>query len=205
MSIYKEGETKMWVVHEDGFDTMNMKNAGLLEVANLSFDEPKLEAIMFSNNNEEMLEDVLGSFSVGMLGRALLILGPPYSGKIKDFKAKKVREMVVMLTAAKRIAAKESALMVEKGDSQGKRSMVGSVGIGLFPSGNRECLKNISFVHPHERTPNNGLGLWCSQAAQSLHYPRVFVGFVDLRNLPHHNPSCKPREPHDLGSCELGR
>lgn len=80
MSIYKEGETKMWVVHEDGFDTMNMKNAGLLEVANLSFDELELEAIMFSNNNEEMLEDVLGSFSVGMLGRALLNLGPPYSG-----------------------------------------------------------------------------------------------------------------------------
>ncbi|CAL8152421.1 unnamed protein product [Prunus armeniaca] len=80
MSIYKEGETKMWVARDDGFDTMNMKNAGLLEVANLSFDEPELEAIMFSNNNEEMLEDVLGSFSVGMLGRALLILGPSYSG-----------------------------------------------------------------------------------------------------------------------------
>ncbi|KAH0987438.1 hypothetical protein GBA52_014615 [Prunus armeniaca] len=27
MSIYKEGETKMWVVRDDGFDTMNMKNA----------------------------------------------------------------------------------------------------------------------------------------------------------------------------------
>lgn len=69
----------MWVVHKDGFDTINMTNAGLLEVANLSFDEPELEPIMFSNNNEEML--VFGPFSVGLLGRALLILGLPYSGK----------------------------------------------------------------------------------------------------------------------------
>ncbi|CAL2255343.1 unnamed protein product [Prunus armeniaca] len=59
---------------------MSIYKEGLLKVANLSFDEPELEAIMFSNNNEEMLEDVLGSFSVGMLGRALFILGPPYSG-----------------------------------------------------------------------------------------------------------------------------
>ncbi|CAL8119640.1 unnamed protein product [Prunus armeniaca] len=48
----------------------------------------------------------------------------------------------------------------------------GSVGASLFPTNKREhwdifisgreCLKNISFAHPHWRTPSNGLGLWCS-------------------------------------------
>ncbi|KAI5313449.1 hypothetical protein L3X38_042625 [Prunus dulcis] len=70
--------------------------------------------------------------------------------------------------------------------------------------GNRECLKNISFAHPHWRTPSNGFGLWCSQVASPKSpLSKSFCGLVDLRNLPHHNPSCKPHKSHDLDSCEL--
>ena len=31
----------------DGFHSMDIENAGILEIANLSLDEPKLEAILF--------------------------------------------------------------------------------------------------------------------------------------------------------------
>ncbi|KAI5342665.1 hypothetical protein L3X38_010541 [Prunus dulcis] len=47
--------------------------------------------------------------------------------------------------------------------------MVAEVKVGtgkwLFPMGKMECLKNISFAHPHWRTPSNRLGLWCSKVA----------------------------------------
>ena len=44
---YNESESKMWDVEGDGFDSMDMENAGLLEIADLSLDEPELEAILF--------------------------------------------------------------------------------------------------------------------------------------------------------------
>ncbi|PQP91943.1 hypothetical protein Pyn_34078 [Prunus yedoensis var. nudiflora] len=68
----------------------------------------------------------------------------------------------------------------------------------------RECLNNISFAYPHWKVMGLDFGA-PKYLAQSLHYPRASVSLVDLRNLPYHNPSCKPCKPHDLGSCELGR
>ena len=42
---YNEGESKMWDIGGD--DSMDIKNTGILENANLSLDEPELEAILF--------------------------------------------------------------------------------------------------------------------------------------------------------------
>ena len=36
---------------------MNLENAGVLEIANLSLDEPELEGVLFSNNNNEDIDD----------------------------------------------------------------------------------------------------------------------------------------------------
>ena len=44
---YNEGESKMWDVGGDGFDSMDIENVGLLEIANLSLDELELEAVLF--------------------------------------------------------------------------------------------------------------------------------------------------------------
>ena len=44
---YNEGESKMWNVGGDGFDSMDIENAGLLKIADLSLDEPELEAVLF--------------------------------------------------------------------------------------------------------------------------------------------------------------
>ena len=44
---YNEGESKMWDVGGDDFDSMDIENVGLLKIANLSLDEPELEAILF--------------------------------------------------------------------------------------------------------------------------------------------------------------
>ena len=44
---YNKGESKMCDVGGDGFDSMNIENAGLLEIADLSLDEPELKAILF--------------------------------------------------------------------------------------------------------------------------------------------------------------
>ena len=37
----------MWDVGGDGFDSMDIKNAGLLKIANLSLDELELEVVLF--------------------------------------------------------------------------------------------------------------------------------------------------------------
>ena len=37
----------MWDVGGDDFDSMDIENIGLLEIANFSLDEPELEAILF--------------------------------------------------------------------------------------------------------------------------------------------------------------
>lgn len=47
---YKEGETHMWDVGGDAFDSMDLENAGVLEIANLSLDEPDLEGIIFTQD-----------------------------------------------------------------------------------------------------------------------------------------------------------
>ncbi|KAG6479762.1 hypothetical protein ZIOFF_063236 [Zingiber officinale] len=46
---YSEGESKMWDVGVDGFDSMDMEGASILEIANLSLDEPKLESVLFTD------------------------------------------------------------------------------------------------------------------------------------------------------------
>ncbi|KAI5351851.1 hypothetical protein L3X38_004742 [Prunus dulcis] len=47
---YKEGEIHMWDVGSDAFDSMDLENAGVLEIANLSLDEPDLEGIIFTHD-----------------------------------------------------------------------------------------------------------------------------------------------------------
>ncbi|KAI5322478.1 hypothetical protein L3X38_031550 [Prunus dulcis] len=47
---YKEGVTHMWDVGGDAFDSMDLENAGVLEIANLSLDEPDLEGIIFTHD-----------------------------------------------------------------------------------------------------------------------------------------------------------
>ncbi|KAG6484248.1 hypothetical protein ZIOFF_061043 [Zingiber officinale] len=46
---YNEGESKMWDVGADGFDSMDMKGAAILEIVNLSLDESELESVLFTN------------------------------------------------------------------------------------------------------------------------------------------------------------
>ncbi|KAI5310996.1 hypothetical protein L3X38_026285 [Prunus dulcis] len=49
-SEYKEGETHMWDARGDAFDSMDLENAGVLEIANLSLDKPDLEALIFTHD-----------------------------------------------------------------------------------------------------------------------------------------------------------
>ena len=44
---YNEGESKMWDVRGASFDSMDIKNVGLLEIVDLSLDEPELEVVLF--------------------------------------------------------------------------------------------------------------------------------------------------------------
>ncbi|KAG6514091.1 hypothetical protein ZIOFF_024431 [Zingiber officinale] len=48
---YSEGESKMEDVGADGFDSMDMEGATILEIANLSLDESKLESILFTDED----------------------------------------------------------------------------------------------------------------------------------------------------------
>ena len=45
----------MWDIGRDGFDSMDIENAGILEIANLSLDEPELEAILFDSEGNASL------------------------------------------------------------------------------------------------------------------------------------------------------
>ena len=45
----------MWDIGGDGFDSIDIENAGILEIANLSLDEPKLEAILFDSEGNASL------------------------------------------------------------------------------------------------------------------------------------------------------
>ncbi|KAG6523798.1 hypothetical protein ZIOFF_013685 [Zingiber officinale] len=48
-SHYSEGEGKMWDVGANGFDSMDMEGAAILEIVNLFLDEPKLESVLFTD------------------------------------------------------------------------------------------------------------------------------------------------------------
>ena len=39
----------MWDIGGDGFDSMDIQNAEILEITDLSLDEPELEAILFDS------------------------------------------------------------------------------------------------------------------------------------------------------------
>ncbi|CAL5386707.1 unnamed protein product [Camellia sinensis] len=45
--LYTEGETKLWDVGGDAFDSL--EGSGFLEIANLSLDEPEIEAVLFND------------------------------------------------------------------------------------------------------------------------------------------------------------
>ena len=45
---YRQGETKLWDIAGDSFDSF--EDVGMLEVANLSLDEPDLEAVVFTDD-----------------------------------------------------------------------------------------------------------------------------------------------------------
>ena len=45
----------MWDIGGDGFDSMNIENAGILEITDLSLDEPELEAILFDSEGNASL------------------------------------------------------------------------------------------------------------------------------------------------------
>ena len=47
---YMEGNTKLWDIGGDGFDSL--EGAGLLEIATLSLDEPDMESVLFTDDGE---------------------------------------------------------------------------------------------------------------------------------------------------------
>ena len=47
---YMEGNTKLWDIGGDGFDSL--EGAGLLEIATLSLDEPDMESVLFTDEGE---------------------------------------------------------------------------------------------------------------------------------------------------------
>ncbi|XP_028095818.1 disease resistance protein RPM1-like [Camellia sinensis] len=50
-SQYLQGETKMWDIAGDNFDSLD--DIGMLGIANLSLDEPAMEAILFTDEGED--------------------------------------------------------------------------------------------------------------------------------------------------------
>ncbi|WCJ24889.1 hypothetical protein M5689_006814 [Euphorbia peplus] len=51
---YEKGETKMWDIGGDSFETPD--GAGILEIANLSLDDPEYESIVFVDEADDVLE-----------------------------------------------------------------------------------------------------------------------------------------------------
>ena len=45
----------MWDIGGDGFDSMDIDNAGILEIADLSLNEPELESILFDSEGNASL------------------------------------------------------------------------------------------------------------------------------------------------------
>ncbi|XP_058212956.1 uncharacterized protein LOC131324830 [Rhododendron vialii] len=48
--VYTEGDNKLWDVGGDAFDSL--EGAGILDIANLSLDEPDMEAVIFTDEGE---------------------------------------------------------------------------------------------------------------------------------------------------------
>ena len=45
----------MWDIKGDGFDSMDIENARILEIVDLSLDQPELEAILFDSEGNASL------------------------------------------------------------------------------------------------------------------------------------------------------
>ncbi|KAL6493432.1 hypothetical protein OROGR_032211 [Orobanche gracilis] len=54
---YSTGESRMWDIGGDTFDTMD--GVGILEVANLSLDEPEMEGMLFTRDDVENMDENL--------------------------------------------------------------------------------------------------------------------------------------------------
>ncbi|XP_048426210.1 uncharacterized protein LOC125470750 [Pyrus x bretschneideri] len=50
-STYKEGITQLWDVGGDGFENLGEESVGMLEIANLSLDEPSLETTLVTGGD----------------------------------------------------------------------------------------------------------------------------------------------------------
>ncbi|KAG6470489.1 hypothetical protein ZIOFF_071562 [Zingiber officinale] len=53
---YNEGESKMWDVGADRFDSMDIEDAVILEIVNLSLDKPKLESVLFTDEGGDPMD-----------------------------------------------------------------------------------------------------------------------------------------------------
>ena len=52
---YNEGESKIWDIGGDDFGSIDIENAGIFEIVNISFDELELEAILFDSEGNTSL------------------------------------------------------------------------------------------------------------------------------------------------------
>ncbi|KAG5548096.1 hypothetical protein RHGRI_013702 [Rhododendron griersonianum] len=48
--VYTEGDTKLWDVGGDAFDSL--EDVGILEIANLSLDESEMKAVTFNDEGK---------------------------------------------------------------------------------------------------------------------------------------------------------
>ena len=48
---YNDGVSQFWDVGGNDFDSINIEHAGMLKIADLSLDEPQLEVVLFSSND----------------------------------------------------------------------------------------------------------------------------------------------------------
>ncbi|XP_050365649.1 uncharacterized protein LOC126784209 [Argentina anserina] len=60
-SFYNKGATHMWDIGGDAFDSLEDTNIGIFEVAELSLDEPELEAVLFDDGDDDEFEEELNA------------------------------------------------------------------------------------------------------------------------------------------------
>ena len=53
---YAQGDNKMWDIAGDNFDSLD--DIGVLEIANLSLDEPEMEAVLFNDVGDEEEDNI---------------------------------------------------------------------------------------------------------------------------------------------------
>ncbi|XP_077251764.1 uncharacterized protein LOC143890988 [Tasmannia lanceolata] len=75
---YAQGETRMWDIGEDSFDSF--EDVGVLEVASLSLDEPDLEAVVFTDDVDDDIGDEATDIFLAGIGfkSVFLVSAQPY-------------------------------------------------------------------------------------------------------------------------------